>query len=492
MTERIAIIGAGMGGLASALSLSQRPNLEVSVFEAADSPGGKMGVAHHQGVRFDTGPSLLTLPHILDELLADRGYALAEELTLFQPDPVTRYRFPDGSSFEVHPSLEATGESIRQNLGDQSAREFQGFMSYARDIWEAASPYFIMGSAPTVLTPFSMGLKAIQAFRKIDSTSTMVGAIDQRISDPRLKSVLLRYATFNGSDPREAPATLNCITWVDMGLGGHGVVGGIYEIALALERLAADGGVRFHYGAPVRSIERRDGVFYLHLPDRQVSADRVIVNADVRHLVDDLWSHSTPRKLSNAPPRSTSGWNAVLKARRRPASRRAAHEVLFPDRPYIEEFGDLFDRHIPPTEPTVYLCAKEKAHRADGWTEHEPLFLMANAPPCTASSKPIDWIRYEEKVLARLRQSELIDEADQVIWRRSPEDLAARFPGSQGSLYGAASNSKFSAFQRPANSAPGIDGMYLASGSAHPGGGVPLCLQSGRQAATELLQDLPP
>ncbi len=490
MTQRIAIIGAGMGGLAAALTLSDRPDLEVSVFEAGDRPGGKMGVAHHEGVRFDTGPSLLTLPDILREIAAERGHDLDEELTLFRPDPVARYRFADESSFEVGETLEHTADSIAQHLGATASRQFYDFMAYARDIWEAAAPYFVMGPAPTVLTPFSMGFKAIQAFRNIDSTSTMADAITKRVDDPRLQSVLLRYATFNGSDPRVAPATLNCITWVDLGIGGYGVEGGIHEIALALERLATGGGVRFHYDSPIRRIERHGGGYELHLDGRRVQADKVVVNADVRHLVDDLWAAPTPKKLDTSQPLSTSGFNLVLKARRRPPVQRAAHEVLFPDRPYMEEFADLFDRHIPPTEPTVYLCAKEKAHRAPGWPDHEALFVMANAPPFTEAAKLVNWERYEELVLWRLRDRDLIDADDQVVWRRTPEGLAERFPGSRGSLYGAASNSKFAAFKRPPNSVPGVSGLYLASGSAHPGGGVPLCLQSGRQAATELLEDL--
>ncbi len=490
MTHRIAIIGAGMGGLAAALKLSGRPGLQITLFEAADHPGGKVGVAHYEGVHFDTGPSLLTLPTIAADLFADRGFDLADELPLVKPDPIARYHFPDGTSFQVGENPQQTEENIRTNLGSEAALEFRSFLGYSRRIWEAAAPYFVMDKAPSVLTPLSMGISAIKAFRDIDSTSTMYDAICRRVADPRLRSVFLRYATFNGSDPRRAPATLNCISWVDLGLGGHGVRGGMFELAKTLERLARQGGVEFQYDCPIRSITTNAGGFLLDCDGRQFEAHRVVVNADVRHLVDDLWREEVPKKLRSTPPLSTSGWNAVLRARRRDRSRRVAHEIIFPDRDYLEEFVDLFDRDIPPKKPTIYLCAREKAHQASGWEEHEPLFLMTNVPACDQGYSPVDWADYEDRIMTRLRSLDFIDHDDRVVWRRTPEHLARRFPGSQGSLYGAASNNRFAAFQRPSNSAPGIPGMYLASGSAHPGGGVPLCIQSGRQAGRELLEDI--
>jgi 1-hydroxycarotenoid 3,4-desaturase len=170
--------------------------------------------------------------------------------------------------------------------------------------------------------------------------------------------------------------------------------------------------------------------------------------------------------------------------------------VLFPE-DYRAEFADIFDRQRPPEDPTVYLCAPEKAYGRPGWEEHEALFVMANAPPVGVSgadSTPRDrWAALRERVLTRLRRAELIDpeEADDaaVLWERTPEDLARRYPGSRGAIYGASSNSKMAAFNRPPNRVKGLEGLYLAGGTAHPGGGVPMCLQSGRLAAEAVLED---
>ena len=490
MTRTAAIIGAGVGGLSAALAVASRPGWEVVVIEAADSPGGKVGVASVDGVEFDTGPSLLTLPSIVEEVAGQAGFQLDEELTLFRPEPMGRYRFSDGTWFDVGPDRETTVRNIADGLGDGAARQFDEFMDYARRIWEAAAPHFVLGGSPTMGTALKLGLKGLKAFRAIDPMSTMLEAIETRVSDARIQSVLLRYATFNGSDPRRAPATLNCISWVDHGIGGWGVEGGMYRLVEVLEQLGKRVGARYVYDSAVTSIQpdgRRFRVRSQRCDLDDVHA--VIVNADVRHLCDSLWEGGDDHGLSQDDELSTSGFTAVIRARRRSPKRRPAHEIVYERSDYLEEFADLFDRRRPPDEPTIYLCAREKAHRAEGWADEEPLFVMVNAPPMTAQTADVDWARLEADVVERLRRRELIDADDEVVWRRTPVELAKRFPGSRGSLYGAASNSRFSAFQRPANRVDGIDGMYLASGSAHPGGGVPLCIQSGRRAVVELTED---
>jgi 1-hydroxycarotenoid 3,4-desaturase len=173
----------------------------------------------------------------------------------------------------------------------------------------------------------------------------------------------------------------------------------------------------------------------------------------------------------------------VLKARRR--STRVAHEVLFP-RDYQAEFDDIFRRRRSPEEPTVYVCAQEKAHARTGWADHEPLFVMANAP-ALAEGVTDDGEALLARARARLVQAGLVDDDDAVVWQRTSSGLAERFYGSRGSLYGAASNDRRSAFARAANAVTSIPGLFLASGTAHPGGGVPLCLQSGLHAAQAVL-----
>jgi len=184
-----------------------------------------------------------------------------------------------------------------------------------------------------------------------------------------------------------------------------------------------------------------------------------------------------------------SGWTAAVRARR--LADRFPHEVLFPA-DYDAEFADIFDRDRPPSDPTVYLCAQERCHGVTGWADAEPVFVMANAPaePRDLPRPPEVWAELEAAVERRMRAAGRWSDGDALVWRRTPRDLASAFPGSRGAIYGAASNDRIAAFKRPPNRVTGITGLYLASGSAHPGGGLPMVALSGLAAADCLADDV--
>jgi phytoene desaturase len=476
-----------MGGLAAAAILGAR-GYDVTVFEAGPRAGGKVDVATVDGVEFDTGPSVLTLKRVLELVFEEAGSSLDDELELIEKDAVFRYEYPRGTHLDVCFDPEDTLQNIKATFGEHAADEMDEFLRYAAKIWQAAAPNFVFGEAPSMGSVFKMGLTSIGEVRDIDPLRTMAEGIEKRVATPELRDLLLRYATYNGSDPYSAPATLNCIAWVELGMGCYGVEGGLYEVARAMERVARYNGATFHYDTSVLKIQMENNATTgLETAGDTHEFDAIVVNAEVRHLIRELLPHDADTGLKAEREPSMSGWNALIKARRRSEDDRAPHHVLFPTN-YDNEFADIFRNDVPPRVPTVYLCAQEKAHRREGWEEHEPLFVMANAPPEPEAGKrdPAVWDRLRETVLERLRSADLIDADDEIIWERTPTDLARRFPGSRGAIYGAASNSQLAAFQRPANDVSGVRGLYLAGGTVHPGGGVPLCIQSGRQAATEL------
>lgn len=481
------IVGAGMGGLSSALLLAHQ-GVPVTVLEMGDRPGGKAGVDSFEGVEFDTGPSLLTMPDVLRSLFKTVGESMEDHLTLHRLDPAFRYLYPDGTSLDIYHDLPKTLESVRESLGSQSARELEGFMRYAAKIWEASAPEFVYGDAPTPRRLMGMSMRTLAGLRHIDASSSMWKAITSRVRSEPLRWLLARYATYNGSDVRKAPATLNCISHVELALGGFGVEGGMHKIAEVLTKLAIDRGATFHWGTRVDKIETRRNQVRRVLTNRgEFQANEVLCNADARHVYQDLLRDS--RKLSRKGDYepSMSGWNAIVKASRPEARSQLAHTVLFPEN-YLQEFEDIFDRQAPPTRPTLYVCNQALAHKRASWEGADPLFVMLNAPAVEGRAKaPPE--NQGELVLEKLRRAGLVASNDPVVWQRTPTMLAKRFPGSLGSIYGSASNSMFSAFQRPRNKSDLVEGLYLASGSAHPGGGVPLCLLSGVAAARAILQD---
>ncbi len=474
------MIGAGFGGLAAAIDLASR-GFRVRVLEAADAPGGKASVAVVDGVEFDTGPSVLTLPGVFDDVFRLAGTSLRHEVELVEPDPAFRYLWPDGTALDVAVSPDVTLANVRRTLGREAEGELASFLAYAKHIWDVVETRFVVGPAPTFRGMLSFS--ALRDLGSIDAMRSMQQGIETRVRSPHLRMLLSRYATYNGSDPRRAPGTLNCIAHVELALGGFGVKGGIRALVVALVRTAERLGVELCTRTPVRRILTRDGRVVGVVTDAgEERASVVVANADVAHVFGTLTDLPPPKAQ-----RSTSGWTGVVRARRGACmgGPRVAHTVLFP-RDYTAEFADLFDGRRPPREPTVYLCAQEAAHQRTGWLDAEPVFLMANAP--ADPSLPVDGLR--DTVLARSVGAGLLRADDDLVWDRTPADLAARFPGSLGALYGAASNDAFAAFRRPANRVAAVRGLYLASGGAHPGGGMPLCALSGRAAAQAAAEDL--
>lgn len=486
--RQIVVIGAGIGGLASAIGAAAA-GASVTVVDLLERAGGKANIGNVDGVEFDTGPSVVTLLNELDAVFAQAGVRLQDMVTPIESETPFRYLYPDsGVSIDIFADWARSRASIASAIGEQAAQQADEFLAYCGRIWAAAEPHFIAAPQPTLARMGWLTLRHPGAVMAIDSMRTMKQAIDQRVTHPHLRDLFYRYATYNGSDVRRAPATLNCISYVELGLGGYGIEGGLYELVRAMQDVAHQLGVAFRFGeraerivldgARARGVELAGG--------ETMPCDAVVVNADSAHLFEHLLRRpAAQQKLES----SMSGWTAVVRARRR--AERPAHCVLFAE-DYVQEFVDIFDNERPPETPTVYLCAQEKAHGRSGWAEHEPVFVMANAPaePVGGESAPGIWPALRERVMQRLVQAGLNDADDEVVWERTPTMLAQAFPDSRGSIYGPASNDRFAAFRRTGNRVQGVAGVYAASGSAHPGGGVPLCARSGVAVASLLVADL--
>ena len=464
---KIYVVGAGMGGLSASIRLA-RAGHQVSVFEASNQLGGKAGMQSIDNVSFDTGPSVLTLPEVIEDLIEFAGYKFNDLIQLRELNPSFRYIFEDDVTLDIYQNIDDTLESIANTLGSEAKKDLSIFLSYAQKIWEASKSTFVFSRSPDLRTILKLGPKRWLQLADADPTTNMYTAIQRKVRSPHLCAILARYATYNGSDPRVAPATLNCIAHVELNLGGWGIEGGLQHLVNILARIAQELGVKFYTNTKVIGIDvqtkNKSSSGYirgLELQNGQyIECNNIIVNADVSHLYQDLLPNKFQRK-KDTTDRSMSGYTAVLQAA--PNPKRAPHTLLM-STPYLNEFRDIFDNDRPPINPTIYLCDQYLTHNNGGWENAVPLFMMANAPaePELHSRNPAIWKELLDSLLQKSIKSKILDIDDKVVWTRTPTDLAKQFPGSLGSIYGDSSNNMLAAFRRAANQSSPYQGSLLS------------------------------
>ncbi|MFN2522229.1 MAG: phytoene desaturase family protein [Mycobacteriales bacterium] len=479
--SRVVVVGAGVGGLAAAARLAHAGH-DVTVCEAQEVVGGKLGIYERDGFSFDTGPSLVTMPQVFRSLFDDTG-GWPHGLELTPLEPIARYRFADGTGFDATSDLDDFCGRL-EAWSSGSGEDWRRFMEHARKVWEATRVPFLESPLHGPLSMLRLAAQSPRDIATIAPGRTLRALGRRHLRDPRLRMFLDRYATYTGSDPRRAPAALAVVPYVEQEFGGWYVPGGLRRLGDAVHERALECGAVVLLGARVTQIStangRADGV---QLSDgRRLQADVVVANVDAASVYGDLVS--APRaaaRLARATP-SLSGFVLLLAVRGRTEGL-AHHNVLFP-KAYDDEFDAVFGSPARPVpDPTLYVSAPDDPPvRPDG---HEAWFVLANAP----RQGPVDWRapdlaqRYAELLLDRLTERGL-PVHERVLWSHvlTPADLEDRTGAVGGAIYGTSSNGAAAAFLRPANRSP-VRGLFLVGGSSHPGGGLPLVTLSAKIVA---------
>ncbi len=484
--NRAVVIGGGLGGLSAAIHLAIAGH-RVTLVEQNDTLGGKANHRQWEGYQFDTGPSLVTMPFVLRELFQKAGRRLEDYLDLMPVKPACRYYFADGVCFDAPGSVEGMREAIAQTFPGEEAG-FDRFMAYGKRLWEVSGPAFLFNpmEASTLfkINPFK-GLAGLAALKP----ETLQASLKRFFKDPHLLQLFSRYATYNGSDPARCPATFNVIAYVEMAFGSWHIRGGIYRLVLALAKLADELGVEIRTDSPVEAVDfSSDGKAVtgvalsrgMTLPVR-----RVVINADAvtalcgplmaRHPKAARWRETwAPREVSG------SGYVLLLAVGKR-FPELLCHNIFFCEN-YEREFREIFGDARPLGDPTVYISVPCKIDDTQAPAGGEAWFVLVNAPSLDRfSGWPADYPGFLVKRLQALVPG--FSHAD-VQWSTpfGPPFLRDNYAAWQGSIYGPASNSTKAAFFRVRNRGP-VKGLSFAGGSAHPGGGIPLVLTSGRLAA---------
>jgi phytoene desaturase len=486
----IGIIGGGIGGLAAAIDL-RRAGLGVTIFERHPSMGGKLARLDRDGFVFDLGPTVLTMPFLLRELFESCGRRLDDYLTLRPVEPTCRYHWSDGERFDAHSDRERLASEVARLAPDDRDPLFV-FLDEIAALYEATKDIFLFNPFGGVAELFKpRNLRLLPILPRLGVATTVDASLRRRFRSPKLVQLFDRFATYNGSSPYRASATLNIIPHVELAFGSWYPEGGMGALALALERLALELGVELRRSTEVERLELAGGsVGAIIASGERHPADAVISNVDVlwtyRHLLEPL-GIPAPRSVSGAE-RSCSGF-LILASVRGEHPGLAHHNVFFSD-DYPDEFRDIFERKRLPRAMTIYISIASKSDRPLAPEGCEGWYILINAPSGGIEHHDPEAARlYAESVWSRLRafgiEPEVVAQS-----RLTPIDIERRYGSVGGAIYGASSNSIFSAFLRPGNRAPRPRGLYFCGGSAHPGGGIPLALLSGRIAAGLVTRDL--
>jgi phytoene desaturase len=485
--SRVVVVGAGVGGLSAAARLAARGH-EVTVCEQADVVGGKLGrLERHTAAgtfRFDTGPSLLTMPEVFADLFAATGDRWPAGLELQPLDPLIRHRFADGTRLDTAGDLDVTSARMDAAFGPPAGADWRRLVARSERIWEAVRRPFLESPVAGVR---DLARQAVHVgdLRTIAPGRSLRWLGERYLTDPRQRTLLERYATYTGSDPRRAPAALGVVPYVEQRFGGWYLRGGLGTLADELVRRVIAVGGKIRTGTEVTRIETAgDRVSGVRLAaGGRLPADVVVANADADHVYRDLLPRpSSLRRLRRSMP-SLSAFVLLLGVRGRTPNL-AHHNVLFPAA-YDDEFDAIFgDPAAPVADPTIYISvADDPAVRPEGY---EAWFVLVNAPRHGSGAGAVDWdspaLRgsYAGRLLGLLARRGL-PVADRLLFSHviTPADLARATRAPGGAIYGSSSNGARSAFLRPPNRAP-VRGLFLVGGSTHPGGGLPLVVLSAR------------
>jgi len=469
---RVVVVGAGVGGLAAGVRLAASGH-EVTVVEQAASCGGKAGRWASDGFTFDTGPSLLTMPWVFEELFSQTGASLGDSgVELVPVEPVTRYRFADGSSVDLSADLPAAVEAL-EAWSPGAGGDWSRFLRTCAAMWDASGPFL---SGPPPWPPRRPGAGEQppdpRDFLRVRPWHTLRTLARAHARDPRLRMIIERFATYAGADPRRAPAVLAVAGYVEHAFGAWHVRGGIYELVAAIEArlLALGGSLRYETrvdalllsGSSVRGVSTARG---------PIEADAVVWSGDALVLDRLLDRPSQPE-----PERSLSGLALMLGLRGR-SDDLAHHAITFPG-DYDAEFDDVFVARRLPRDPTLYVSASCATDASEAPVGAENWFVLVNAPSGVAlSCGELD--AYESRLVEQLGVgSRVVTSA-----RRSPADLERETGAARGAIYGAAPHGRLGTLRRPGPVVRGVRGLYRGGGTAHPGGGLPLVTLSGRIVA---------
>ncbi len=478
--KKVAIIGAGMAGLSASIRLAKL-GYEVSVYESNAHTGGKVAEITGNGFRFDAGPSLFTLPHLVDELSLLANQPSQNSFEYQKLNTICKYFYPDDTEFEASSNPNQFAQTLENVLGEDK-KQILKFLDQSRILYDSTKDVFLESSLHKIKTFFSF--KAIKALIHISLRDLLIPMAKRNIKtfkNPKTAQLFNRYATYNGSNPYKCPSLFNLIPHLEYNLGAYFPRGGMFAISKHLTKIAEDLGVKFMFNTQVEEIlVLKNQAVGIKIGEERIQFDYVVSNSDIGFTYKNLLKGiKSPQKILNQP-KSSSGlvfyWGIKGEF-----PNLDLHNIFFSS-DYKAEFEAIFEQKIIPNDPTVYINISSKKNPNDAPEKHENWFLMINVP----HNQGQDWEKLiaeaRKNILHKISTTLMTDISKRIVFEKilSPIEIEKQTFSIQGALYGNSSNNPFSAFFRHANFSSKMKNLYFCGGSVHPGGGIPLSLLSGK------------
>ncbi len=483
---KIAVIGSGIGGLATACRLVAKGH-QVTVFEKNATPGGKISEINEKGYRFDTGPSLFTLPELVEELYAATGEPIPSTFEYKKLEVLCKYFYNSGENIVAWSDQQKFINECVQKTGEDPANITKYFKNAAL-IYKITADIFLFNSLHKIKNLLKVSvLKSLLQVHKIRFNKTMHGDNSSNFESPLLVQMFDRYATYNGSNPYKAPATLNVIAHLENNLGAYFPEKGMYSIVQHIYELALKKGVCFNFNALVTSIDIKDKkAIGVTVGDEVFSFDKIVSDSDINYVVNNLMDHPQKKRIQKLE--SSSSALVFYWGINKEFPELDLHNILFSG-DYKNEFYSLFQEKTIDTDPTVYIFVSSKMVKSDAPKNCENWFVMVNAP----SNSKENWDELVQTarryIISKINQSLKTNIEDYIEFETiaSPITIEKNTMSKGGALYGNSSNSMFAAFLRHPNFLKSVKNLYFVGGSVHPGGGIPLCLASAKIVANEIV-----
>lgn len=480
MPKKAIIVGAGIAGLSAALRV-RKLGYEVIVIEQNTYTGGKLHAIHKGNYRFDLGPSLFTLPYLVDELFELYNQKPKDYFNYIKKDRICNYFWEDGTQFTAYSAIDKFIAEAERVFNEPKAH-LTSYLQLTKKKYNLTSKLFLEKSLHKLSTYLSKDtIKAIKNIGDLDLGKTLNEVNQTSFDNPKLTQFFNRFATYNGSSPFKTPGIMSMIPYLEMYQGTYLPVNGMHDISQSLTQLAKDVGIEFQLGIKVDRIDyRQQNVKKVITEDKSYEADVVVCNMDVYSAYQSFLKDLKPPKKTLSQERSSSAlifyWGID-----KSFPELDLHNILF-SKNYESEFDHIFNKKYFYNDPTVYINITSKHVASDAPKGHENWFVMVNAPTNDGQDWSAQTSYIREKIINKINRSlnTRVEQHIRIEHILTPVEIEAQTSSYKGSLYGTSSNNKFAAFLRHPNFSSQLKNLYFCGGSVHPGGGIPLCLLSGK------------